>query len=143
SIQLSYGRRGRIHSAEARRGAIGIPATGCRSADAESGQFGGTGNGAGRASVRRAMTTNPPALRRPPPDLEKTPMKRALLAATAFAVAALAFPAAQAADTAAGADGASKSRTGFFERIDADKDNAVTRQEMAAAHAYRFAKIDT
>lgn len=65
-------------------------------------------------------------------------MKRALFAATALAVAALALPGAQAGDK----DGASKSRTGYFERLDTDKDGAVTLQEAVAVHHARFTKID-
>jgi Ca2+-binding EF-hand superfamily protein len=65
-------------------------------------------------------------------------MKRALFAATALALAALALPGAQAADK----DGATKSRTGYFERLDTDKDGAVTLQEMTTVHHARFAKID-
>ena len=65
-------------------------------------------------------------------------MKRALFAATALAVAALALPGAQANEK----DGASKSRTGYFERLDTDKDGAVTLQEAVAVHHARFTKID-
>ena len=69
-------------------------------------------------------------------------MKRAFLAATALAFAALVLPGAQAADAADGKTGTSKSRASYFDRIDADKDGAVTLEEVTAAHSARLAKID-
>lgn len=68
-------------------------------------------------------------------------MKRALFAATAAAVLALAVPAVQ----AAGTDGAAApkhSRTAYFDRLDANKDGAVTAEEMVVYRHKRFTEID-
>jgi Ca2+-binding EF-hand superfamily protein len=65
-------------------------------------------------------------------------MKRALFAATALTLAALAMPGAQAANT----DTAAKSHTGYFERLDTNKDGAVTLDEMVAVRHASFTKMD-
>jgi Ca2+-binding EF-hand superfamily protein len=64
-------------------------------------------------------------------------MKRALFAATALTLAAFALSGAQAADT----NTAPKGHTGYFERLDANKDGAITQDEAVAARHARFAKM--
>jgi Ca2+-binding EF-hand superfamily protein len=66
-------------------------------------------------------------------------MKRALFAATAAVMLALAMPGAQAADTTTAPR---HSRTDYFERLDANKDGAVTAQEMVVYRHKRFTEID-
>jgi Ca2+-binding EF-hand superfamily protein len=68
-------------------------------------------------------------------------MKRALFAATAAVMLALAVPGAQAADTDA-KTAPRHSRTDYFERLDANKDGAVTAQEMVVYRHKRFTEID-
>jgi Ca2+-binding EF-hand superfamily protein len=68
-------------------------------------------------------------------------MKRALFAATALAVAALALPAAQAAESNTTAK-PRPSRTDFFERVDLNKDGVISKEEMVVYRHRRFTEID-
>ena len=68
-------------------------------------------------------------------------MKRALFAATAAVMLALAMPGAQAAGTDS-TTAPRHSRTDYFERLDANKDGAVTAEEMIVYRHKRFTEID-
>jgi Ca2+-binding EF-hand superfamily protein len=87
------------------------------------------------------MTRRPPAPFPANPEAKETSMKRALFAATAAVMLALAVPGAQAAGTDS-TTAPKHSRTGYFDRLDANKDGAVTAEEMVVYRHKRFTEVD-